>query len=155
MNRLLKEMDRLVETGIITERVFAQVGKSDYIPRYYEYKAFISPQEYQNCVDNADLIITHGGTGAIIKGLKAQKQVIAIPRLYKYHEHENDHQLQIVDFFAENGFIQKVMEVSELEEAIQSIKANPIQKKFQGNGRVGLIIDDFIAENEKQRKHLM
>lgn len=152
MNRLLKEIDRLVEEGIITEPIFAQTGKSDYRPLHYTYKDFITPEEYQSYVEQADLIITHGGTGAIIKGLRARKQIIAIPRLYRYREHENDHQIEIVDFFSENGYIRKIVEVSELKEAIWEIRKNPITKYFQAHGNINELVQQFIEQNETIRK---
>ena len=152
MNRLLVELDRLIEKGVITEPVFAQIGKSDYRPKHYEYRDFIDPEEYQRRVDEADLIITHGGTGAIVKALKSGKQMIAVPRLFCYHEHENDHQLQIVDFFASQGYLLKAQEMDELEGAILELRIHPITKRFVGDGCVGELIDDFIDRNERDRK---
>lgn len=152
MNRLLKELDRLIALGEIQEPVFAQTGKSDYVPQHFGYKAFITPDEYQKSVDEADMIITHGGTGAIVKALKAGKQTIAVPRLYKYGEHENDHQLQIVDFFTDNGYILKVSEMDELLPAYRQMKAHPIEKRFVGDGHAIEIIDDFITKCEAEKK---
>ena len=37
-NRLLIEIDKLVDEGKITEEVFAQIGYSDYKPKNYKYK---------------------------------------------------------------------------------------------------------------------
>ena len=34
-NRLLKEIDRLIETGVIKDEVFAQIGYSDYQPKHF------------------------------------------------------------------------------------------------------------------------
>lgn len=146
-NRLLMELDRLVENGVITEDIFAQTGKSDYEPKYYKYKNFLSPEEYENLVNSSELIITHGGTGAIVKALKAGKQIIAIPRQLKYKEHEDDHQFQIVDFFADNGYILRVIHMFELETKLKEIKEHPIKKKFIGSGQVVQIIDDYIQKN--------
>lgn len=152
MNRLLKELDSLIEAGEIQEPVFAQIGKSDYQPKYFRYKDFITPDEYQLSVDQADMIITHGGTGAIVKALKAGKQTIAVPRLFKYGEHENDHQLQIVDFFTDNGYILKVNEMEDLLPAYKQMKAHPIEKRFVGDGRVMELIDAFITKCEAEKK---
>ncbi len=152
MNRLLQELDRLIENGEISEPVFAQIGKSDYKPVHFEYKDFITPEEYQEKVNAADMIITHGGTGAIVKSLKAGKQTIAVPRLFKYGEHENDHQLQIIDFFLEGGFILKVTEMDELLPAIKQMKAHPIEKKFVGDGHVLDLVGDFIDKCELEKK---
>lgn len=146
-NRLLKELDRLVENDVITEEIFAQTGKSDYQPQYYKYEPFLNPEQYENLVISSDLIITHGGTGAIVKALKAGKQTIAVPRQFKYNEHENDHQFQIVDFFADNGYILRVVDISDLEIKLKEIKEHPIKKKFVGSGCVVEIIDDYIQKN--------
>ena len=40
-NRLLEEVDKLIEQGIITEEVFAQIGYSDYKPKNYKYNKSI------------------------------------------------------------------------------------------------------------------
>ena len=79
-NRLLKEIDRLIENKVINEEVFAQVGASDYKPVNYEYKDFITQDEFKEYMEIASLVITHAGTGAIITALKNDKKVIAIPR---------------------------------------------------------------------------
>ena len=152
MNRLLLELDRLIEIGEIKEPIFAQIGKSDYKPQHFDYKEFITPDEYQDKVNNADMVITHGGTGAIVKALKAGKQTIAVPRLFKYNEHENDHQLQIVDFFTEGGFIIKVIEMEELLPAYRQMKEHPIEKKFVGDGHVLELVGDFIEKCEAEKR---
>ncbi len=98
------------------------------------------------------MIITHGGTGAIVKALKAGKQTIAVPRLFKYNEHENDHQLQIVDFFSEGGFILKVTEMEELLPAYRQMKESPIEKIFTGDGHVLDLVSDYIDQCENEKK---
>ena len=80
-NRLLKEVDKLIEEKKITEEVFAQIGYSDYKPKNYRYKDFIDRDEYANIMKKCQKVITHGGTGAIVGAVKQEKKVIAIPRL--------------------------------------------------------------------------
>ena len=60
-NRLLKAVDELIEQGRLEEEVFAQVGHSDYVPRNYAYKDFLSKEEFQSCIERCDLLITHSG----------------------------------------------------------------------------------------------
>lgn len=145
-NRLLKKIDELVENKVIEDRVIAQIGHSTYEPKNYKYKRFMDLNEYDSHVNEAKLVITHGGTGAIIRALKANKQVIAVPRLAKYEEHSDDHQLQIVNHFFDEGYIYKVDNPSELEIALQKIKRSPITKKFSGSGNIIEILDEFIKE---------
>lgn len=142
-NRLLQELDALVNEKVI-ENVFAQIGSSTYKPQHYAYRRFLSQEEYEKKIEEADLIITHAGTGAIIKALKAKKQVIAVPRQAKYGEHADDHQFQIADFMEENGYVFKIVEMDKLLETIMESKMKPKTKKFVGNGHIIEIIDNYI-----------
>ena len=63
-------------------------------------------------IDEADLVITHGGVGTIFSALKKNKKVIAIPRLEKYGEHINDHQIEICEELEKEGYILYYKDVS-------------------------------------------
>lgn len=120
-NRLLKEIDNLVGKGKITEKVFAQTGYSDYEPRNYEYKNFLDRDEFIKVMERCDKVITHGGTGAIIGAVKQKKKVIGVPRLAKYDEHVDDHQLQIINEFSNMNLIISIEEIKELEEKLNEL----------------------------------
>ena len=96
-DRLLQELDRLIEAGVITEPVFAQTGYSTYEPKHFAFEAFLDRDSFGAKMQEADTVITHAGTGAIIGAVKAGKKVIAVPRLSRYGEHVDDHQTQIID----------------------------------------------------------
>ena len=91
-NRLLQAIDRIIESGELKGEVFAQTGHSDYVPRHYTYRDFLDREAFANEMSRCDLVITHGGTGAIIGAIKSGKKVIAVPRMAKYGEHVDDHQ---------------------------------------------------------------
>ena len=63
----------------------------------------VPQDEFAKLVDKADVIITHGGVGSIITAITKGKKVIAVPRLGKYNEHVNDHQVEIIESFNEKG----------------------------------------------------
>ena len=65
-NRLLKEIDRLVNEQKITEKIYAQIGYSDYLPQYFLYDKFLDRDEYERVMQQCEIVITHAGTGAII-----------------------------------------------------------------------------------------
>lgn len=139
-NRLLKAIDKLVSEGKITNTVFAQTGYSDYLPQHFEYKAFMDREEFSHMQGNADIIITHGGTGAIVGALKKGKKVIAVPRLAKYGEHVDDHQIQIVSEFMEHNLIYECDDVDKIEEAIEYTSMHDF-KPYKSNTKV--IIDSI------------
>lgn len=121
-NRLLKAVDQLVESGEIQEEIFAQIGYSDYKPLHYEYKDFLDRDEFASWEAKADIIITHGGTGAIIGAVKKGKKVIAVPRLAEYGEHVDDHQTQLVGQFKELNLICECDDCDKLGDAINEVK---------------------------------
>lgn len=143
-DRLLKELDELKSAGKIREEIFAQIGSSHYIPEFYSWERFITQEVYEKKLDEASMVISHGGTGAIVKALKKGKKVIAIPRQAKYGEHADDHQFQIVDFMYENGYVYKVVEMSELQGTIGQVMADTRQKMFASTGNIVEIIEEFI-----------
>ena len=145
-NRLLQEVDRLMETGVITDEVFAQTGYCDYIPKNYPYSQFLSREEFAARINAADIVITHGGTGAIIGAVKAEKKVIAFPRLAKYGEHVDDHQLQIIEMFRESNLIVGCMECSELEEALKQVETLTFAPYVSNTDRIIDSIEAFINE---------
>jgi len=121
-NRLLRKIDDLVEEGVITEEVFAQTGASDYLPRNYRYEPFIDRVKFKEMIGCSDVIITHGGTGVIIGAVKSGKKVIAVPRLAKYGEHVDDHQLQLLHQFDELGIIVACYDLDGLGEKVKKIR---------------------------------
>lgn len=131
-NRLLKEIDRLVEDKKINEEIFAQIGYSDYKPKNYEYKQFLDRNDFEDKINKCDKIITHGGTGVITKGIKQMKKVIAVPRLKKYGEHVDNHQMQIISEFSEMKIILSVEKINDLEEALSKVDTLEL-KNYKSN----------------------
>ena len=145
-NRLLIEIDRLIEEKYITDKVFAQIGYSDYKPKHYDYKEFLDRDEFSNITDQSDIVITHGGTGAIIGAVKKGKKVIAIPRLSKYGEHVDDHQLQIVDQFSDMNLIIKCLDVNDLKQSLEDVKQTKLEVYHSNTYVILNSIDDYIKK---------
>lgn len=145
-DRLLKAVDDLVERNVITEEVFAQIGYSDYLPKHYEYKKFLDRDEFAQFEGKADIIITHAGTGAIIGAVKQNKKVIAVPRLSKYGEHIDDHQLQIISRFKKMNLICGCENLDKLDEALEYTKTANFEKYQSNTYKIIESIDNFITD---------
>lgn len=143
-NRLLIEIDKLIEDKIINDSVFAQIGVSDYKPKNYEYTDFTTQDEFAKKIDEADLIITHGGTGVIVNALKKNKKIIAIPRISRYGEHVDNHQIQLIDEFKKMNFIEAVYEIDDMKEAIKNVKKNEYNKYISNTQQIIQSIQEFI-----------
>ena len=152
-DRLFKKLDELYEDGTLTEKMFAQIGTSTYKPKHYEYKDFISPEEFNEYIEKADIVVSHGASGSIMKALNADKKVIAVTRLEKYGEHINDHQIQNNEAFRDNHYvIMADLELTDLGECFKKIKSKDNGLvKWENKDPMAIvnIIDNFIQDNWK------
>ena len=145
-NRLLVEIDRLIEEGKITEKVFAQTGYSDYKPKNYKFNKFLNRDEFNDIMSKCDKVITHGGTGAIIGAIKKRKKVIAIPRLSEFGEHVDDHQLQITKQFSDMNLSRSINKIDELEECLVEIEKLKFNFYVSNTKNILDSIEDFIEK---------
>ena len=144
-HRLLEEIDRLIEIGKINDEVIVQAGYTKYKSQNMKIVDFVSNDEIEKLEQQADCIITHGGVGSIIGSIEKDKKVIAVPRLGKYNEHVNDHQVEIIESFNEKGYIIGLHDVSELGEALDKVKNFIPQKYVKNTGKILKIVEDFIG----------
>lgn len=144
MNRLLKEVDMCVEQKDIDEEVFAQIGNSTYLPKNFKYSRFLSKDDFNNKIKNCNLLITHSGVATIIAGLRYNKPVIVVPRLSKYNEHVDNHQLQIADSFQELNFVLKCENELELPMLICEARKHKFDKYVSQREEMLSGIETFI-----------
>lgn len=141
-NRLLKAVDKEIETGVITEAVFAQIGATDYHPKYYKYSKFLTSSEMQYLREKSSLIITHAGTNSIIEGLKLGIPVITVPRKKEFGEHVDDHQMEITEEFEKEGLVTAVYDIDKLGDAIrEAISKKPPVYNGHGGQLLQKIVD--------------
>ena len=127
-NRLLKKIDELKKDGIIHEDVIMQTGFSTYEPKYCEWSKLIPYQQMIKNVEDARIVITHGGPASFIMPLQIGKVPIVVPRQRKFDEHVNDHQVEFARNVAERmGNIILVEDIEDLKSIIEnydSVKYN-------------------------------
>lgn len=145
-NRLLENIDELIDKKIITDKVFAQIGVSDYKPKNYEYTDFTTQDEFNKLLDESTIVITHAGTGVIVNAVKKEKKIIAIPRLAKYNEHVDDHQIQLIKQFEELNFIEPCYELDELENKLKEIKNKKYNKYVSNTDTIIESIKEYIEK---------
>ena len=145
--RLLEAVEKQIDKGTIKDKVVVQAGLTKYQSDKMEIFDFIPVSKFDDLIKSCDILITHAGVGSIITGLKNNKKVIAAARLKKYHEHTNDHQLQIVDNFAKSGYIIPLENFDELDKAISKAKKFK-PKPYESNTKNFVkLIKDYIDNN--------
>lgn len=144
LNRLLKELDILIEKRMIDEEVFAQIGHSDYCPKNYEYVDFLDKDTFEKKVEQSSLVITHSGVGSIISAVRFKRPVIVYPRLCKYKEHVDDHQLEIAQTFEKKNIVMVCK--NDLYSLIHDAKMHKFDEYVSSTDSIVKLIEDFLEK---------
>lgn len=120
--RPLQALHECCSKKVIDTKIVVQCGYTEFESEFFEMRPFIPPEELEELTKNADLIITHAGSGSMIKAIKYKKKIIAIPRLAKHGEVVDDHQLEILEVFDERGYVLSWNENDDFESLIEQIK---------------------------------
>ena len=145
--RLLKAIDKEIEKGNIKDKVLVQAGYTKYKSKNMEIFKTVSNDRLEELMDEASLIITHGGVGSILLALKHNKKVIATPRLSKYNEHTNDHQKQIVEEFGRLGYIIPLKDLTKLDKMLIKSKTFKPKEFKSNNENFKKMITNYIEES--------
>lgn len=146
-DRLLKSVEKQIELGNIKEKVIAQAGVTNFKSDKMKIVGFIPMDEFKKIIEESKIIICHGGVGTITDGLRNNKVVIACPRLEKFGEAKNDHQKQIVENFGNAGFIIPLLNIKDLDKALEKAKTfKPKMYKSNTNNMINLL-ENYINKN--------
>lgn len=145
-DRLLKKVDELIEEGVITDSVFAQTGSSTYSPKNYESVPFLDKTNFEQVLGKSTVVISHGGTGAIIGAVKNKKKVLAVPRLACYGEHVDDHQLQILKQFDEMNIIEPCYDMKELGGKYKKLQNSEYVPYYSNTSNIVDSISEFLKK---------
>ena len=155
-DRLVSCVDALIEAGRIKEEVVIQIGFSNYEPKFCRWSKLLPHKEVRELVQNARVVITHGGPASFMMPLLEGKIPVVVPRQSRFDEHVNDHQ---VHFCREVANRQKniilVEDLSKLaetldhyDETVKDMKAGTTSNNEQFNNRFCEIVDELFAEGK-------
>jgi UDP-N-acetylglucosamine transferase subunit ALG13 len=120
--RLVKSVDEIIGRNGFKEEIFAQIGDSAYQPRNFEAVPSLEKHLFDKCIREASGIISHAGVGTIIMALNNGKPLLVMPRLKRYGEVINDHQVAIAEKFEELGHILVAYQEKDLLENFKKLK---------------------------------
>ncbi len=83
---LVKAIDEQVAKGVITEPVICQIGNGSYIPKHCEHFRF--KEGIEELINEASIVITHGGTGTVTSLIKQHKRFIAVSNAMGADNHQ-------------------------------------------------------------------
>jgi len=134
-DRLVKAVDMAVKKNRLDEQIFAQVGTTTYRPRNFEVVTSLEKTLFDKHVREADSIIGHAGIGTITMAMEYRKPLLVMPRLRKYGEVVNDHQLAIARKFEQLGYLLVAYEAEDIAIKIEKLRSFVPQER-QSQARV-------------------
>jgi len=147
--RLVKEMDRIA--GELDEQVVMQIGSTDYEPKNCDYFRFMSRNEIEELYAGARVVVCHAGSGSILTALEHNKPLILIPRMKRYGEVFDEHQLEIAREMEAQG-VAVVYDISRLESAIRN--ANKSLPKFSAGRNLAGALKEYLDQLDRQLRRV-
>ena len=138
-NRLIKMLDESKE--LLNEEIVIQRGYTNIESDKYKSFDFVDEESFKSNIEKSDLIITQAGVGSIMNSLKYNKKIIVVPRLTKYKEHIDDHQIQIANKFENLGYVNYLKENDKLDDVILNIKSKELKKYIEDTSYITKLID--------------
>lgn len=133
-NRLLEALEYQIQIGNIKEEVIVQAGYTKFKSSKMKIFDLVSQEDFKKYINDASFVVTHGGVGSIVTALAKNKKIIAVPRLFQYGEHVNDHQLQILRCFEKEGFILPIYDFNNFEKILNDIESF-IPRRYVSNSK--------------------
>ena len=143
-DRLLKKMDEIAGTS--GEEVVMQIGHTSFRPQNAKWFDFTTEAGIKEWCKKARIVVTQPAMSI----LDAQEQgtpVIVVPRLKKYNEVIDDHQLDFARHLEKEGKVTAVYDVDKLEETLRNIDSRPV--KLVRDKRLVNALKKYIAQFER------
>lgn len=135
-DRLIQKVDQMIRAGLIQEEVFIQTGTGKYVPSC-RHQAFYRQEHFQELMEACGILITHGGAGTMVDAVKRGKKTIVVPRLARYREHVDDHQLELTQRLHQLKLIRACPDVELLPQALLDLREQSFEP-FRSNTEVFL-----------------
>lgn len=136
---MIREVEKLADE----HEIIVQAGHNKYLSDKVKLLGFISNDEMDKLYDQADYIITHAGAGSMIQSLKKGKKTIAVPRLLKYREHVNNHQIELANQLEALGYLIVYHDGDNMKEVFERAKQFKV-KPYRLKGQLIELIDEAI-----------
>ena len=104
------------------QAVWVQHGRS-HLPAPLTGEAFVGREALLDRMDHAQAIVCHAGCGTLVDALSKGHLPVVMPRLARFGEHVNDHQLELLRALGDAGRIIPVDDVRDLGAAIDRARA--------------------------------
>ncbi len=124
-DRLIKSIIKIAK--VTDEQFIVQTPTYMSETKNVQFVDFLSPEEYLAVFKKSKLVISHAGMGTILTALTYNKPLVILPRLIRYGEHRNEHQLATAKKMEELKYVYVTYDENELKEMVlKLLKAETI-----------------------------
>lgn len=81
-----------VKNPAVTDEIYCQVGPGGKSVEPIPSSEFLTPEEYNKIITQADVLVAHAGIGSILSAYEKNIPIIIMPRKSDLGEHRNNHQ---------------------------------------------------------------
>jgi UDP-N-acetylglucosamine--N-acetylmuramyl-(pentapeptide) pyrophosphoryl-undecaprenol N-acetylglucosamine transferase len=145
LSRLVAEAKR---SGRIAERVIIQTGRGAAAIAPFGGLEFVEELDFvaiRGLLDQARIVVCHGGTGSLLTALSAGCKVIAIPRTIANGDAYDDHQLEITRLFEARGLIVTATDEPSFLAALEKVRSLPTVEIRLDQSRTIAFIEGQLA----------
>jgi len=135
-DKLVKAVDELTSPY----KIVMQIGDGRYVPRRTPFFRYASSLVAH--IDQADLIITHGGAATLLELLKKNKKVIAAANFNRTDKHQEE----ILKELEAQGTLIWLRDLRFLEKAIVKARSKMFKPYFVQESAIGEMITGFLRE---------
>ena len=125
-DRFIRIVDEVAP--LLGEEIIAQVYQLGFEPRNIKTVNFLAPDEFNQLLCKARLIVSHAGMGTILSALQQHKPIIVFPRIAALGEHRNEHQLATAEKFKDLGSVYVAMNEEELKMLLMRKDLKPLSE---------------------------
>ncbi len=107
---------------LLDDDIVAQTGNTKFCSNRIKMIESIDTNKFNEYIQKADFVICHGGVGTIFNALENNKKILVVPRLEKYKEHVNDHQLEVASELEKEGYLIMYKDGENFDKYVKQLK---------------------------------
>ena len=139
-DRLLRGLE-----AVDDEELVVQAGVSTFHPAGAVWFDYLEYPELREHVRRARVVVSHAGVGSVMTTVAEGKRPVVVPRLHRYGEAVDDHQVPFARRLAETGLLTLVEDPADLAAAL----AGPVPPLERTPGGESLLAADLRAYLEE------
>ncbi len=135
--RFVRAVDALA--GSTGEEVIIQRGATPLEPAHAQAFTYASASEIEALMRSARVVLTHAGAGSLMMARAVARAIVVVPRVKRFGEMVDDHQLELADALERLGWVAVVRNVGDLPAAIE--RAPILTRRGDRQGKQALVVE--------------